>query len=764
MVRFSDPLPEPGTPGSEIARQSPDGKHIVVVTTRGLLRSNQIESKISAFDIGGISTFLASGRGKAATPRVVASIVSFPHRSSPQAFAPVIQDLCWSADSTHIYFKGESLAGAYQIYEANLDGSGFHVLTSPQLSVDRFSVLGNTIVYYASKAGVPRAAHGDIINADAQRLTGYSLEDVLFPGEMNSLAPETFRILILRHTRGRWISYSVPDFSSTEIPVISHAFPFTPSPKADKLVVLTPVLTVPKIWEAFDPAEGSEAMRLNSHDRRTSVDNLLRPARYSLIDLQSGAAQPLIDAPNARVLNYNDQNRLAWAPDERRVLVTNTFLPRDKKSQPSSNQTSRPCAVASVDLPSMRTRCFFFETRKQLAARDRVLDVSFGDSDDVAVVRLRLASGEESIQHYRLDNDVWALISSEEVGSLSQQEADGEPKESMPRRNIEVSVRQSYNEPPALWAFNGSTGTKRLLWDPNPQFAHIRFGEASDYNWKDNSGHEWNGVLVKPVGYIEGKRYPLILQMYSFVRGEFVTDGLYPTAFAARELASDGFVVMQIKKKPTKLSEEDPKDHLEGYRSAIESLDRAGLIERDRVGVVGFSWTCWYAINALIKDPKLFAAATIADGLDNSYMQYLISAPEGDGLQQQMDAIRGVEPFGPGLERWVKEAPGFNLDKVQTPVRIEAINPMSVLQEWELYASLRMQHKSVDLIYFPEGTHIHQKPLERLESQQGNVDWMRFWLQGYEDPDPRKDAQYKLWHTFRERSSEPRGSRQQPNE
>ena len=53
------------------------------------------------------------------------------------------------------------------------------------------------------------------------------------------------------------------------------------------------------------------------------------------------------------------------------------------------------------------------------------------------------------------------------------------------------------------------------------------------------------------------------------------------------------------------------------------------------------------------------------------------------------------------------------------------------------------------MIYFPDGTHIHRRPQERLESQQGNVDWMRFWLQDYEDPDPAKHAQYQRWQKLR---------------
>jgi hypothetical protein len=316
-------------------------------------------------------------------------------------------------------------------------------------------------------------------------------------------------------------------------------------------------------------------------------------------------------------------------------------------------------------------------------------------------------------------------------------------------RHIRVFVKQTLNEPPTLWASDTPTSAARMFWDPNPQLQHLNFGIASVYRWKDGSGREWTGGLVKPVGYVPGQRYPLVIQMYQFREGQFLTDGTDPTAFAARHLASVGFVVLQIRKQQSVLSDEDAQTSLGGYRSAIQNLSADGLIDPSEVGVVGFSWTCWYVVNALIKEPSLFAAATIADGLDNSYMQYMIFGPGPPNTHEQMDQIRGGSPFGAGLDRWVREAPGFHLDHVRTPVRIEAINPNSVLQEWELYASLYMQRKPVDMIYFPNGTHIHQLPLERLESQQGNVDWMRFWLQGYIDPDPAKQAQYERWQKLR---------------
>ena len=44
---------------------------------------------------------------------------------------------------------------------------------------------------------------------------------------------------------------------------------------------------------------------------------------------------PLIAAPNARNLGYYlGENLAVWAADERRVLATNVFLPRDDRESP----------------------------------------------------------------------------------------------------------------------------------------------------------------------------------------------------------------------------------------------------------------------------------------------------------------------------------------------------------------------------------------------------------------------------------------------
>ncbi len=72
-----------------------------------------------------------------------------------------------------------------------------------------------------------------------------------------------------------------------------------------------------------------------------------------------------------------------------------------------------------------------------------------------------------------------------------------------------------------------------------------------------------------------------------------------------------------------------------------------------------------------------------------------------------------------------------------------------VLSEWEWFIGLTRLGKPVDLIYLPDGPHVLVKPWERMVSQQGAVDWFRFWLKDEGDPDPAKAEQYARWRELR---------------
>lgn len=744
LRRFNSPSPEATVPGSELAETSPDGRFVAIVTTRGILARDLVQTEILLFDLHQVAAYLHTPALSAPKPRLIASVESYPHHVEPDAFAPVIKGVQWSSDSTRLLFRKENPEGNYQLCTARVDVSGLECLTPPYQSVDQFTLVGETIVLTAGDPKVHLIDPGRTINADAVDVTGARIQEILFPNEVASHATALYHLSVLKLGSRRPSIRDVPKYRLLNMPILSATYPFKVSPNGKRLVDLEPVTEVPSSWTSYITAPGAQHLRLTEANdpRLLRADNPLRVLEYTFVDLKTGREVPLLGAPSARSLGYTaDRNQAAWSPDGDHVVVTNTFVPI---SAEGGRQELLPCAAAVIDIATLKRRCLFFEDGKRQSDSPRIQDIAYGRHSDEIRILLRNSSGTETIRTYALQEGQWriasSVLSSRAIASL---------EERLQPTLASAFVRQSLNDPPTLWA-RDRVGRERELWDPNPQLREMRFGEASSYGWRDDVGRSWSAILVKPVDYRPGVRYPLVIQLYNYRAGEFITDGLEPTAFAARELADAGFVVLQVRKQPDTVTEQDPEVHLEGYSSAIQRLSDDGLVDKTRVGVVGFSLTCWYAVNALIKKPELFQAATIADGIDNSYMQYMLFAGESYLLRRQMDRVRGSAPIGAAaLRRWIDQAPAFNLDRVQTPVRIEAMGPSSVIQEWELYSSLRLQKKAVDLIYFPNGTHIHQLPLERLESQQGNVDWMRFWLQQEEDPDPRKRAQYQEWEMMR---------------
>jgi dipeptidyl aminopeptidase/acylaminoacyl peptidase len=283
--------------------------------------------------------------------------------------------------------------------------------------------------------------------------------------------------------------------------------------------------------------------------------------------------------------------------------------------------------------------------------------------------------------------------------------------------------------------------------DLNPQFQNLALARIEEITWKDAHGIEVKGGLYWPADYVAGKKYPVILQTHNWDPDKFWMDGPWATAFAAQALAGKGFFVLQAPDPDWHISmtpKEAPRA-MAAYESAIDYLERRRLIDRNRVGITGFSRTYWYVTYTLTHSKHHFAAAAVADGLDGSYFQYMTQP----GVATQYEQMFGGPPYGKSMSQWLKQSPAFLMDKIETPLRIQTSSPDALLIDWHWYSGLSRLDKPVEMIYIPEGTHILEKPWERITSQQGNVDWFCFWLKGEEDPDPGKAEQYKRWRELR---------------
>jgi len=107
------------------------------------------------------------------------------------------------------------------------------------------------------------------------------------------------------------------------------------------------------------------------------------------------------------------------------------------------------------------------------------------------------------------------------------------------------------------------------------------------------------------------------------------------------------------------------------------------------------------------------------------------------------------------------------MDKVQAPLLIVAGEGRSTLLDmWGPYAALRYLKKPVELVVLNSEEHVQSNPAARMVSQGGSVDWFRFWLQDYADPDPAKAGQYRRWEGLRllQNTQQPAAAVHQPVE
>jgi dipeptidyl aminopeptidase/acylaminoacyl peptidase len=749
MSTFVDPETRYGDGRDIDVKFSPDGRHFAVVTSRGIIRSNELESTLWVFDTEKVrKSLLSQEQGKSVEPRAVARFANGNNNAA-------ISDIRWLADSKNISFVGESKGQGRRLYQAGAMGESVHPLTSKDVSVSRYEFLGGTGVYAVASTNedLKQGLEGDAGNEDVRAVTGVPLDAVLFPNlYLDSPALKWHTLWKIRD--GNNLPIIDPHSGKTVRVIIDDGYGnvLSLSKNGRSVIILRPLGRWDPEWNSYEP----DTMHTKFHPEDSS-EALLRewtklPAEYALVDLTTGKSISLVNAPLAVLQGYGQPIKAVWSPDGREVAVTATYLPLTDVEAGERSRRNTPCAAAVVEIQSLHVTCARFMSHSTDPKGLFLRDLSFGKSDQELILHLVNADNKgEQTELYEEDGGLWKKVpffsrrNSEMGGSI-------EPlSENDTETALSVFVHQGLNQSPALFARIAPGSVAKKIWDPNPQFAKMNLGEVSIERWKDPNGYAWVAGLVKPPDYVPGKKYPLVIQTHGFVEERFLTDGGYTTALAARPLAAAGIVVLQmpINREHIGTAEEVP-DQIVGFESAIDRLDSEGLIDASRVGIIGFSRTCYHVEGELIKHPMRFAAATLADGVDESYMQYMLNSVGKNGQATEQEAIYGTRPFGEGLREWLIAAPGFNLDKVRTPVRIEAVSGAeSILEEWEIYAALVLQNKPVDLIYFPHGVHMLEKPLERLASQQGNVDWFRFWLKGEEDTNPAKQKQYVRWRKLR---------------
>jgi dipeptidyl aminopeptidase/acylaminoacyl peptidase len=734
IAHFGDPYTGQA---AEIAF-SPDRRYFAVNTERGRLEVNRPEGSLRIYRSADVLKFLKSE--ESASPAEPVWIVI----RSTDVQGPIIKHWRWLADSSGIAFLESAPQDTNRLVLADLRSKTIETLSPLGRAVDAFDIRDarNYVYVLASNEYLVRAQAEELAAAIAA--AGRPLAELLFPVDLNSSMAGSFdRGELWAVVDGQRMQLKDPDTRQPFVLFDEGQRSLALSPDGRSLITAVALSEIPVLWESQYPppfAESPYRVRAGRQDLTTSRGYRLL-SQYMRIDLTTGRAESLTNAPTSGEVGWWSGGSPQWSTDGQAVLLPATFY-----HDPFGAPIRRPCGALYINLSSGYQYCV--EPLK--AALKSGYETGFHTITDI-----RFEDGDRTrpvVQFYDVGGTLAATQYHENArGTWTSKVSRDRDGNSGTQPQLQIAVRQDLNDPPVLVATDRNTKVSRILWDPNPQLKEVALGRASVYVWKDARGTEWRGGLYVPTDFTPGRRYPLVIQTHGFAEHQFRPSGIFPTAMAARALAAAGVLVLQVGQAECAATASDVEVscEVEGYKAAVEHLKAEGIIDPERVGIVGFSRTCFYVMQALTASALRIKAASITDGVMGDYLQYLTEVDtSGNSIANEFDSMVGARPFGDGLQTWLKRSPLFNADKVTAPLLVVAEGRAGLLFMWGPYAALRYLHKPVDLIILNTDEHVLTNPAVRLASQGGSVDWFRFWLQDYEDPDPKKAAQYGRWRAL----------------
>lgn len=325
-----------------------------------------------------------------------------------------------------------------------------------------------------------------------------------------------------------------------------------------------------------------------------------------------------------------------------------------------------------------------------------------------------------------------------------------------------VGIHEDAKHPTDLWyADLAQSGGEIQITELNPSVSAFALGDIQEISWKNKYGASLSGKLILPPDSSRQIRYPLVI-MLTWPDEDFVCDGHYSTAFPPQPLASAGFAVAIFNaydafgdgaNRPSGPPQtREAESMMASIESLIDSLDEKGTILRDDVGIIGFSRSSWKVDYFLTHSSFKMKAASSADGGLGNYNSLWITDSKAD--TEEIAKSYGGLFFGASRSAWLAGAPAFNADKVNTPLLMEYTGAEGRLEEpidaFEFHSALTSLGKPVDLFFYPHGAHPLDTPFERVASLKRNVDWFRFWMQGYEGAAPAYDPeQYLRWEKLK---------------
>jgi dipeptidyl aminopeptidase/acylaminoacyl peptidase len=274
----------------------------------------------------------------------------------------------------------------------------------------------------------------------------------------------------------------------------------------------------------------------------------------------------------------------------------------------------------------------------------------------------------------------------------------------------------------------------RQLTDANPQVRGFQLGEEEEITWRSADGKTVGGVLIKPVGYQPGRRYPLIVAIHG---GPASADVLgFNGGYGAQVYAGAGYAVLRPNYRgSTNYGEAHKTDIVgnyfqKGYEDIMTGVDHLvaqGIVDSTRMGVLGWSagghWSNW-----ILTHTNRFKAISSGAGTSNWISMYA----QSDVQRNRQFYLGNKLPYD-DFEAYWNQSPLKYIRNARTPTMIHVVEGDPRVprpQSEELHMALKRLGVPTELYVYPGNTHGIPDPRNQLVKSMAEMAWMDYYVRG----------------------------------
>jgi dipeptidyl aminopeptidase/acylaminoacyl peptidase len=273
--------------------------------------------------------------------------------------------------------------------------------------------------------------------------------------------------------------------------------------------------------------------------------------------------------------------------------------------------------------------------------------------------------------------------------------------------------------------------TWRQLTDVNPQAREFALGQQREITWRSTDGKQVGGVLTLPVGYQQGQRYPLVIQIHG---GPSSAD-LNTFSAGTQVYAGAGYVVLKPNYRGSsnygaEFNDINGNYFPQGFDDIMTGADHLiaqGIVDGSRMGAMGWSagghWSNW-----ILTHTDRFKAISSGAGAMNWISMYA----QTDGQRHRQEYFGGELPYQDFDAYW-NQSPLKYILSAKTPTMIHVVkgdprvpSPQSV----ELHMALKQLGVPTELFMYPGDTHGIPDPRNRLVKAVAEMAWMDHYVRG----------------------------------